>query len=1172
MGFEAKIQQKINAYRQSNPKVKLSDEQILSILVKNGDVVLTEDQKRSLFANNSKQNDNTGLKLEKTAKKPNPEKTIYLQSGRKVVYSKLSNGKTVMKYYGTDGNRLNNDYFKKVEGQISISADGNSYTVTKNGKKQTLKAKNPTQGAVDQNIAKLNNQEKALNKAKKEQGWIGKGWDWVKNTTGIGDGSDKAQQQINAEKKLLNQIKTGKVSKKDFKEATGLDYTKENLAKFQKGELSQAEEKINGYKEGQDMATDMVGDMVSGIAAVVVYTGAIAAAPVTGGASLALGFSLATASGAAIKVGVKALDTVGTDKKYTWNDVKHDAATGGFSGALAPFTAGLGGAVGKTVATKFGVQAVKSVGKEVAADVAKGGLKSTLKTALTNPAGYEYVGGNFAKRAVSMGFEMATDGALGGAIDGGFRAGLDSDWDAETMLDGAIEGGIGGAVMAPVIGGSMKAAGKGAQKVFSKENVKIDANGKEPLYIRSNHLTKKEVLAKIENKPELKSNEICKCLMETIERTDLDKEKRKCNLELLDMVISCDCLKNNNSLIEQAKTGFLMSSKDGLHFLEKYVNTPELRNNKYISTALLDLHELYKTGMKYNKKFANNVIKKFQNGDLSVIDDIYQKYPRMKNYYSDIPESFIGKQVEDLSENEIEILKKWIFTSHRDCRSELLKEIFPAIPTRKEDFTNIVNRIHNVEKTRAKIGSINKSTEIKKNLSAITQSQNIESYNKITSLMPNIFKNGKTVSEKTIKLVDKITKTKDFQKLKDKDKNILVLSAILQDSNENLEILSKKAVSVGQELGFSKVDSEKLANITCCANLISDFMKTTKKQNIHVLNNEQKIITNERKEFFDNVAFVLKEGNTFELAKILYSSKEQDGLTRFLDKMLAEKIHDIKSHDFMLPQTPSKSYHDKAQKITINKNGKEYKVRIIKRSAIENFQGYVHTPENVSFVKDASIEQNTAKFLLANNENLSNRIICACYVDNTSKSFVNNKYNYGNGYGFVLEVPNNKQYVGAGSDISSLEKTRTQLIQSYYNKHKFTNNGMNVPTGTKMTKLRTLISDNIKEILNISDDEYIKRIDNIKNKLGDEVMSIEALEKIDNEFANAYKTFLSRRIKKDDDFNHAILRDDYEWNEFLISEAKIKDIYTTDLQTLSEDYLKMASNPNNDFVIILMYQ
>ena len=169
MGFEAKIQQKINAYRQTHPKVKMSDEQIVSILVKNGEIVLSEDQKRSLFANNSKQNNNAGLKLEKTNKKPNPEKTIYLQSGRKVVYSKLSDGRTVMKYYGADGTRINPDYFKKVEGQISISADGNSYTVTKNGKKQTLKAKNPAQGAIDQNIAKLNNQEKALNRQKKSK-------------------------------------------------------------------------------------------------------------------------------------------------------------------------------------------------------------------------------------------------------------------------------------------------------------------------------------------------------------------------------------------------------------------------------------------------------------------------------------------------------------------------------------------------------------------------------------------------------------------------------------------------------------------------------------------------------------------------------------------------------------------------------------------------------------------------------------------------------------------------------------------------------------------------------------------------------------------------------------------------------------------------------------------
>ena len=85
-----------------------------------------------------------GLQVEKTAKKTNPQKTIYLQSGRKVVYSKTASGKIVMKYYGTDGTQLNPDYFKKVEGQISISEDGKTYTITKDGKKTTLQAKDPS--------------------------------------------------------------------------------------------------------------------------------------------------------------------------------------------------------------------------------------------------------------------------------------------------------------------------------------------------------------------------------------------------------------------------------------------------------------------------------------------------------------------------------------------------------------------------------------------------------------------------------------------------------------------------------------------------------------------------------------------------------------------------------------------------------------------------------------------------------------------------------------------------------------------------------------------------------------------------------------------------------------------------------------------------------------------
>lgn len=97
-------------------------------------------------------------------------------------------------------------------------------------------------------------------------------------------------------------------------------------------------------------------------------------------------------------------------------------------------------------------------------------------------------------------------------------------------------------------------------------------------------------------------------------------------------------------------------------------------------------------------------------------------------------------------------------------------------------------------------------------------------------------------------------------------------------------------------------------------------------------------------------------------------------------------------------------------------------------------------------------------------------------------------------------------------------------------------------------------------------------MDKIKNTLGDEILSLERMSVIDSEMADAYKQFLERRIEKDADFNSAILRDDYAWNEILISEPKIADIYTTHLDRLPDELLELAANPENDFVIVLMYE
>lgn len=416
---------------------------------------------------------NKGIAVEHSSKQTQSH-TIYLQSGRKVVYTKLKDGRMACKYYGADGTQLKPEYFKKVEGKISISNDGATYCVTKNGKKsKPLKAKSPSLGQLDQNIAKLNNQEKKLNKIKKEQGFIGKGWNWFKNKTGIGDSSNKAQMQINAERDMLKQLRqpNAKIDQKQFEKITGQKYTKANLEKFKKGEFSQASQKVAGYQEGQEMAVDVVADVAAGAASFTIYTLSIAAAPFTGGGSIALGGALAAGTGALVKTSVKYADAVSGGRKYTLNDAKKDASTGAVSGLLAPITAGAGGAIGKTVATKLGLQTIKTVGKEIGEDVVENSFKQTLKTSMMSPGAFKYVGEGAGKKVLAYSSEVITDGALNGGIDNGFRTAVNGG----SLLDVAKASGE-GALFAPLVGLGMKGTGLVLSRGIGKKFV---THGKE---------------------------------------------------------------------------------------------------------------------------------------------------------------------------------------------------------------------------------------------------------------------------------------------------------------------------------------------------------------------------------------------------------------------------------------------------------------------------------------------------------------------------------------------------------------------------------------------------------------------------------------------------------------------------------------------------------------------
>ena len=173
------------------------------------------------------------------------------------------------------------------------------------------------------------------------------------------------------------------------------------------------------------MCTDVVGDIVSGIASVgVVAFGTaigICAAPFTGGASLgmvAAGIGMAAGAGALVKSAIKASDCIGNEKTYGLKDLGYDLVTGGLNGAFAPITNALGGAAGtsimkacdqealETTVKSGALMAAKSVGKEVAEEVLEESIEQVGKNTFRT----------IAAKSLSFVVDSAVDGSLSGFV------------------------------------------------------------------------------------------------------------------------------------------------------------------------------------------------------------------------------------------------------------------------------------------------------------------------------------------------------------------------------------------------------------------------------------------------------------------------------------------------------------------------------------------------------------------------------------------------------------------------------------------------------------------------------------------------------------------------------------------------------------------------------------
>lgn len=97
-----------------------------------------------------------------------------------------------------------------------------------------------------------------------------------------------------------------------------------------------------------------------------------------------------------------------------------------------------------------------------------------------------------------------------------------------------------------------------------------------------------------------------------------------------------------------------------------------------------------------------------------------------------------------------------------------------------------------------------------------------------------------------------------------------------------------------------------------------------------------------------------------------------------------------------------------------------------------------------------------------------------------------------------------------------------------------------------------------KQGLSKPDLQYIQRLENIKTQLGNKPFTIQNIEPIDPEFAQAYKTFLNS--------DKSILVDSYH-NELLVSNPKITAIFTSDIDNIPEEYLIKAQEEDLPIIV-----
>jgi len=479
--------------------------------------------------------------------------------------------------------------------------------------------------------------------------------------------------------------------------------------------------------------------------------------------------------------------------------------------------------------------------------------------------------------------------------------------------------------------------------------------------------------------------------------------------------------------------------------------------------------EMYETLLKKTESINTYALRHFA--------DTYQSEKR------NLQDSDLSKNnIEDMTKKEKRTLISLILKNKNQDKDlkNLIKTFLniPLLPTTEEEYIERITELGASFKISQEPASKKEQQELDTTIFAIadnikTGNDTSELAEKLSTLIPQFKDCDKT---KCLNSLAKILNNEAYNGLSKENKKLILLSALLQNidsESKDTEDSAFDAFFIAKRFGLSDSDAQKIYTTIESSNIIDKFLKMKNINEITGFQDRGHLVSGIKdNDLFDLTALKLRNKDDFSLAKLLYSSHHPEKLTRYFDKLLEHRINEIKSNDFVLPQTTKETMLEYAETQEIVREDKKFNVKVVHAKDIPNFYGFTHTVE-AGFTSGGGRKSNFANFEVFETLN-DDRIICTCYLS-AKKPGPALQFQRG----FLFNISNDNQFVGYGRDIYSHARNKQQLVTEYYRDKNLQARG---GKGEKYDH-RTMISDELKDLL--FDGKFSKTYNTHKEKSAD---------------------------------------------------------------------------------------